>query len=101
MGDLWGGILTSSIVVVAFFALFLIYYYVSSYFGLKKRRDYVRKFQEELKPGVKVLFGGGIVGKITKTDKEYLSVEISKGLEIQVSRYGIQEIIKPEKSVES
>ena len=94
MDSFWQGILTSSIVMVAFLVLLLIFYYVSTYMGLKRRRDYLKNFQEQLKPGKQVLFAGGILGKIVSIGEEYVTVEIAKDNKIKVSRYGIQEIVE-------
>lgn len=90
----WQSILTSSIVVVGLLVLLIVFYYVTTYVGLKRRRDYVKSFQEQLKPGKKVLFAGGILGKIVKMNEEYVTVEVDKGYNLKVSRYGIQEIIE-------
>jgi len=94
MNTLWDNILASSIVVAAFLVALLIFYYITTYIGLKKRRKFILEFQEKLKVGKKVMFGGGMVGKIIKMDDEYLTVEINKGNNAIVSRYGILEIVE-------
>jgi len=94
MDSFWQGILTSSIVVVGFLVLLLVFYYITTYIGLKRRRDYIKDFQEQLKPGKKILFAGGILGKIVSVGEEYVTVELAKGNNIKVSRYGIQEIVE-------
>ena len=93
MDNFWGNMLTSSLAVATFFILLLVFYYVYSYLGLKKRREYLKSFHEKLKPGIKVLFAGGIVGKIVKIEDEFITLEVSAGNNIEVSRYGIQEIL--------
>jgi len=97
MNNIWDNIFASSMVVAAFLLALVLFYFISTFLGLKKRRKYIQEFQESLKVGKKVLFGGGIVGKIVKMDDEYLTVEINKDNNISVSRYGIQEIIEDKK----
>lgn len=92
--NFWQGILTSSIVLVGLLVLLVVIYYITSYVGLKKRRDYMKKFQEQLKPGKNVLFGGGIVGKIVSIGDEYAMIEVTKGNNFKVARYAIQEIVE-------
>lgn len=94
MGDLWPGILISSMVLAAFLVVLLIIYYIVSYLGLKKRRAFVKELQENIKPGVKVLFSGGLMGRVIKVNEEYVDIELNKGMVITVSRYGIQEIVQ-------
>ena len=94
MNEFWMNVLTSSIVVVAFIVVFLAIYAISSASGMKKRRQYVKKFQESLKPGKKVVLTGGLVGKIVKMGEEYLTIEIAKGLTVSVSRFGVQEVVE-------
>ncbi len=94
MGDLWPGILISSMVLAAFLVILLIIYYIVSYLGLKKRRAFVKELQENIKPGVKVLFSGGLMGRVIKVNEEYVDIELNKGMVITVSRYGIQEIVQ-------
>ena len=43
----------------------------------------------ELKVGDRVLLASGFVGKITKTGEKYFSVEIARGVEVQVERNAV------------
>jgi len=97
MNNLWDNILASSIVVAAFLVALIVFYYVTTYLGLKKRRNFILEFQEKLKIGKMIMFGGGMVGKIIDMDDEFLIVEINKGNNATVSRYGIIEIVEEKK----
>lgn len=94
MDNFWNGVFISSIVLAAFLLILMIFYYIVSFLGLKKRRAYMKTLQESLKPGVKVLFSGGLMGRIVKIGEEYVDVELNKGLVVTISRYGIQEIVE-------
>ena len=50
------------------------------------------KLQTDIKVGAKVLFGGGIFGTIVGIKDDVITVEVSKGMTLQVSRYGIQTV---------
>lgn len=60
--------------------------------NMKKRRQDMATIHTTLKPGVKVLFAGGIYGTITKVKDEIVDVEVSKGVVVSISRYSIQSI---------
>ena len=60
--------------------------------NMKKSRDRMAKLQTDIKVGAKVLFGGGIFGTIVGIKDDVITVEGSKGMTLQVSRYGIQTV---------
>ena len=51
-----------------------------------------------LKRGDKVLTAGGIYGKIVNMNGNEMTVEIAKGINIQMVRSGISSVINSEKS---
>lgn len=61
--------------------------------NLKKRTSELKDVHVELKPGMKVMFCGGIYGKVVSVEKEKVEVEIAKNTVITISRYSIQNII--------
>lgn len=61
--------------------------------NLKKRRSELKDVHVELKPGMKVIFSGGIYGKVVSVEKEKVEVEIAKNTVITISRYSIQNIL--------
>ena len=48
-----------------------------------------------LSRGDKVVTAGGLVGKITKVDDEYVHVELAKGMTVQAVRSTIGDVIPP------
>ena len=60
-----------------------------------KQRDLLLK---NLKRGDKVITAGGIHGRIINAEEDVLTIEISKGVNVQVSRSSITGKIEPEKS---
>ena len=77
-------------VLVGICALFLIF--LSSR-NMKKNREAMRKLQEGIQVGARILFAGGIYGKIVKIKNDVIDVEVNKSTVIQISRYSIQDVI--------
>lgn len=61
--------------------------------NIKKRTSELKDLHIELKPGMKVMFCGGIYGKVVSVGKETVEVEVAKNVVITVSRYSIQNTI--------
>lgn len=91
----WEVILWTCITVGFLLAVCGIVMFILSARNMKKRRDQVANVHTTLKVGNKVLFAGGLYGRITKISKdETVDVEISKGVIVKASRYSIQSIEK-------
>ncbi|MFL0268859.1 preprotein translocase subunit YajC [Candidatus Clostridium radicumherbarum] len=61
--------------------------------NLKKRTSALKDVHVELKPGMNVMFCGGIYGKVVSVGKEKVEIEIAKNTVISISRYSIQNIV--------
>lgn len=48
-----------------------------------------------VKPRDQVVTGGGIVGKVTRVDDDYVDVEIAQGVKIKVVKATLSDIILP------
>ena len=53
----------------------------------------MRELQAGIKVGARILFAGGIYGKIVKVRNDIIDVEVNKSTVIQISRYSIQNVI--------
>ena len=58
-----------------------------------KNREAMRDLQGAIKVGARIMFAGGIYGKIVKIKNDVIDVEINKSTVIQISRYSIQNVI--------
>ena len=76
-------------VLVGIGALILIFISAKN---LRKRTSALKDVHVELKPGMKVMFSGGIYGKVVSVGKEKVEIEMAKNTVITVSRYSIQNI---------
>lgn len=60
--------------------------------NIKKRTSELKDLHVELKPGMKVVFCGGVYGKLVKVGKETVEVEVAKNVVVTVSRFAVQSI---------
>ena len=58
--------------------------------NMRKRREALGEVHTELKIGSKIMFAGGIYGKVVGIEDETVNVEVAKGTVIQISRYAVQ-----------
>ena len=77
-------------VLIGICALVLIF--ISSR-NMKKNREAMRDLQGAIKVGARILFAGGIYGKIDRIKNDVIDVEVNKSTVIQISRYSIQNVI--------
>ena len=61
--------------------------------NMKKNREAMKDLQGAIKVGARIMFAGGIYGKIVKIKNDVIDVEINKSTVIQISRYSIQNVI--------
>jgi preprotein translocase subunit YajC len=61
--------------------------------NVRKRTSELKDVHVDLKSGMKVMFCGGIYGKVVSVGKEKVEIEIAKNTVISVSRYSIQNIV--------
>ncbi len=61
--------------------------------NMKKNREAMRDLQANIKVGARIMFAGGIYGKIVKIKNDMIDVEVNKSTVIQISRYSIQNVI--------
>ena len=61
--------------------------------NMKKNREAMRDLQGAIKVGARILFAGGIYGKIVRIMNDVIDVEVNKSTVIQISRYSIQNVI--------
>ena len=61
--------------------------------NMKKNSEAMRDLQGAIKVGARILFAGGIYGKIVRIKNDVIDVEVNKSTVIQISRYSIQNVI--------
>jgi preprotein translocase subunit YajC len=89
----WEVILWTCITVAVLVGIAAIILIFISAKNLKKRTSALKDVHVELKPGMKVMFCGGIYGKVVSVAQEKVEIEMAKNTVITVSRYSIQNIV--------
>ena len=98
----WEVILWTCITLAVLMGIIGLALTIVSSVNMRKRRKQVGEIHTTLAIGSKVLFGGGIVGKVVRLgDEEFIGVEIAPKTIIEISRFAIQSIENPEAKKES
>lgn len=70
-------------------ALFVIFYFLLIRPQQKRQKEH-RNMVADLAVGDEIVTMGGVLGKITAVDENFISVEIAKGTEIRVQKMSVQ-----------
>ncbi len=91
----WEVVLWTCITLAVIMGVIAMILTIISAANMKKRRKEIGDIHTTLSIGTKVLFAGGIYGKIVRLgDEEIIGVEIAPKTIIEISRFSIQEIVK-------
>ncbi|MBF6626604.1 preprotein translocase subunit YajC [Tuanshanicoccus lijuaniae] len=94
MANFWQTLLMVSIVLVVILSIMMLVYYLVSYRNIKQRRAHFEHLHQHLKPGQKVEFANGLIGKVVKVELETCDIEIKSGAVVTVSRYAITDLLE-------
>jgi preprotein translocase subunit YajC len=72
--------------------IFVVFYFLLIRPQTKRAKQH-REMVAALQPGDEVITGGGIVGRITRTDEQFATVEIAKGVEVKVQRQTVTAVL--------
>lgn len=72
--------------------MFVVLYFVMIRPQMKKQKEH-RAMIDALAKGDEVVTAGGLLGKVTKMGDAYLGVEVATGVEIQLQRSAIVQIL--------
>lgn len=93
MGINWEVILWTCITIAVLMGVFATILYIISAVNMKKRRKDMVDIHTTLTIGSKVMFAGGIYGKVVRLgEEEVIGVEIAPKTIIDISRFSIQAI---------
>lgn len=91
----WEVILYSSATVGVIFAIIAIAYYISTAKRIKKQHTRYEELLNSLKPGMDVVFAGGLVGTIQSIDADRTFATIKVGSStLQTTVYSISNILE-------
>ena len=72
--------------------MFVVLYFVMIRPQMKRQKEQ-KAMIDALAKGDEVVTGGGVLGKVAKLGETYLSIEIANGVEIQVQRASVLQVL--------
>ncbi len=78
--------------VLLMVAMVVIFYFLLIRPQSKRQKEH-RQMVEALKEGDEVLTQGGILGRITKLDEQFVTLEIADGVRIRVQRHAVGSVV--------
>ena len=72
--------------------MFVVLWFVMIRPQMKRQKEH-RATIEALAKGDEVVTGGGLVGKITKLNENFISLEVAQGVEVQVQRASVVTVL--------
>ena len=91
----WNVILWTCITIGVLVGVFGLILSIISAVNMKKRRKEVGTLHTTLAVGSKIIFGGGIIGKVVRMgDEEIIGVEIAPRTVVDISRFAVQQILE-------
>ena len=72
--------------------MFVVLYFVMIRPQMKKQKEH-RAMIDALAKGDEVVTGGGLLGKVTKLSESTVSLEVANGVEIQIQRGAVVQIL--------
>jgi preprotein translocase subunit YajC len=88
-----GGDMTSTLTgMLPLVLMFVVLYFVMIRPQMKRQKEH-KSMIEALAKGDEVATAGGLIGKVTKIGDTILSVEIANGIEVQVQRSAVVQVL--------
>ncbi len=72
--------------------MFVVLYFVMIRPQMKRQKE-AKSMIDALAKGDEVATAGGLIGKVTKLGDSYLSVELAQGVEVQVQRTAVVQVL--------
>ena len=72
--------------------MFVVLYFVMIRPQMKRQKEH-KAMIDALAKGDEVVIGGGVLGKVAKMGETYLGVEVANGVEIQVQRSSVVQVL--------
>jgi preprotein translocase subunit YajC len=88
-----GGDMQSSLMsMLPLVLMFVVLYFVMIRPQMKKQKEH-RTMVEALAKGDEVVSAGGLLGKVSKLGDSYLGIEIANGVEVQIQRSAVVQVL--------
>ena len=91
----WEVVLWTCITIGVLMGIFALILTIISSVNMRKRRKDIGDIHTTMAVGSKVIFAGGIYGKVVRmSDGEIIGVEIAPKTIVEISRFAVQGIVK-------
>ena len=87
-----GDMLSSLSSMLPLVLMFVVLYFVMIRPQMKKQKEH-KAMIDALAKGDEVVMGGGMLGKVSKMGDNYLGIEIATGVEIQIQRAAVVQVL--------
>ena len=88
-----GGDMQSSLMsMLPLVLMFVVLYFVMIRPQMRKQKEH-RTMIEALAKGDEIVTSGGLLGKVTKMGDSYLNLEVANGVELQVQRSAVVQVL--------
>jgi preprotein translocase subunit YajC len=87
-----GGLMSSLTGMLPLVLMFVVLYFVMIRPQMKKQKEH-RAMIQALAKGDEVATAGGLLGKVTKLGESYLTLELAAGVEVQLQRSAIVQVL--------
>jgi len=72
--------------------IFVIFYFLIIRPQVKRAKDH-KKLTESVSKGDEVVTGGGLLGKVVDVNDNFVSLEISEGVEVKIQRQSVASLV--------
>ena len=72
--------------------MFVVLYFIMIRPQMKRQKEH-RAMVQALAKGDEVVIGGGMLGRVTRMSEQYMHVEIANGIEVQVQRAAVLQVL--------
>lgn len=87
-----GGAESSLLSLAPLVLMFVVLYFIMIRPQMKKQKEH-KAMVDALAKGDEVVIAGGVLGKIAKVGETYLGVEVANGVELQVQRGSVIQVL--------
>ena len=87
-----GGAESSLVSLLPLVLMFVVLYFIMIRPQMKKQKEH-KAMVEALAKGDEVVIAGGVLGRVSKLGDSYLHVEVANGVELQVQRISVIQVL--------
>lgn len=89
----WQVVLIASVTFSVILGLMILIYTFMSAKSMRKQQGRMNELVEDVKPGTKVMFGGGFIGTVVSRKENFAKIRIDKDTVVEVAVFSISNII--------